>query len=79
MEENQVINKMLVSGRFSWCCHSNWSLVEIDTSTEWNKVGVVSCVKKGYAEAERVFIRAKKKILQTQTLIRTGGNFNKTG
>ena len=37
---------------------SNWKLVPVDTSNEWNKVGVVLRVKKRYEEAEKAFKRA---------------------
>ena len=37
---------------------SNWKLGSVDTSNEWNKVGVVLRVKKRYEEAEKAFKRA---------------------
>ncbi|MFH0844523.1 MAG: tetratricopeptide repeat protein [Pseudomonadota bacterium] len=39
---------------------SNLRLVKIDTSNEWNKMGVVFRAKKQYVDAEKAFFRAMK-------------------
>ena len=39
---------------------SNLSLAKIDTSNEWNKMGIVLRLKKRYADAEGAFLRAKQ-------------------
>ena len=39
---------------------SNLNLVKIDTSNEWNKVGIVLRVMKRYEEGEKAFFRAKR-------------------
>jgi len=41
---------------------SNWSLAKIDTSNEWNKVGVILRIQKRYADAERAFSRAMRPV-----------------
>ena len=58
--KNRRWNKVILSCIFLIVVYllSNLNLVPVDTSNEWNKMGVVLRVQKRYFEAERAFNRA---------------------
>jgi tetratricopeptide (TPR) repeat protein len=62
------------------CLLSNLNLANIDTSNEWNKVGIVFRIQKRYADAEKAFFQAKKNNpVNVNTYLNLGVLYDATG
>lgn len=62
------------------CLLSNLNLADIDTSNEWNKVGIAFRIQKRYTDAERAFLQAKKNNpVNVNTYLNLGVLYDATG